>query len=255
MAALLTSYDAFEAEHPDLSPPLLLGRPEGEGWVRLADLGSAGSVALAEALRAMADVRGYPDPITIGASFALITTGGPATQIYRAAMGHPVPVLDPRTTWWRIKPSANVTAVAVEECSVSIEPERLDEALHLSLDSLYAEIHRQTRFPIRAQWSMLASTIGYGLVSLMADDHERAVELLDSLLANDTVLSGSRPRVTWWDDGGRRRAFTTRRVCCFNYRGRNGHYCSSQCPIVPAEDRLASAIEQMRPADGRKRRP
>lgn len=245
MPASFSPLDAAESARPEFVPPLLLGTPQGREWQRVGDLADRQSGALGETLAAMAAVRGYADNRAIGAGFALITSAAVAGLVYRSAMGLPVPVLSPGRTWWQMRPSANVVAVAVAGHLDFRPPDHLADVLHLLLDGLYGAIQERTGFPPRALWSLLASAIGYWLIELWPDDHARAVALGESIFASDAVLKAVKPRVTWLEVEGEAHAFTTRRVCCFNYLGRGGDYCSSQCPIVPPAERLALAVQQM----------
>lgn len=245
MPGSFSPLDAAETARPEFVPPPLLGTPLGREWRRVGDLADRQSGALDEALAAMAAVRGYADNRAIGAGFALITSTAVAGLVYRSAMGLPVPVLSPGRTWWQMRPSANVIAVAVAGRPDVRPPAHLADALHGLLDGLYGAINERTGFPPRALWSLLASAIGNWLIELWPHDHARAVALAESIFASDAVLKAVKPRATWLEVEGAARAFTTRRVCCFNYLGRNGDYCSSQCPIVPPAERLAHAVEQM----------
>lgn len=237
--------DEGEAGSPSYVPRLLIGEPGGEDWFRVADLADPDSGQLSGVLQAMAAERGYIDPRSVGAGFPLIASLAVGGLLWRAANERPIPALTPDRTWWRILPSANVTAIVVSQRPEYLPPAELGTVLHSLWDGILEGVRRDTGFPVRPQWSMLASAFGQWLTDWMDDDHPKAIAQAKAIFDRDAILGGGRPRVTWLDVRGASKAFITRKVCCFNYLGKSGGYCTSQCPIVPTDERLAYAKRRL----------
>lgn len=244
MEVELPHVDAGEEGAPAYVPRLLLGEPSGDGWFRVADLGDPDSDQLNVVLNAMATERGYIDPRSVGAGFPLIASLSVGGLVWRAVNDLPIPALTADRVWWHILPAANVTAIAVNERPEYLPPSQIGNVLHALWDGVTESIRRRTGFPVRAQWSLLASAVAPWLTDWMDNDHPQAIARAEAFYEHDSMLKIGRPRVTWLDVQGTPKAFTTRKVCCFNYLGANGGHCTSQCPIVPVDERLAYAKQQ-----------
>lgn len=230
--------DSGESGAPAYVPRLLLGEPSGDGWFRVGDLGDPDSAQLHTVLSSMATERGYTDPRSVGAGFPLIASLSVGGLIWRVAHDLPIPALTADRVWWQILPAANVTAIAVSERPEYLPPSQIGTVLHALWDGITESIRQRTGFPVRAQWSLLASAIAPWLTDWMDNDHPQAIARAEAIYELDSLLKIGRPRVTWLDVQGTPKAFTTRKVCCFNYLGAGGGHCTSQCPIVPVDERL-----------------
>ncbi|MPZ99550.1 MAG: hypothetical protein GEU80_09500 [Dehalococcoidia bacterium] len=228
-------------------PRIEVGAPDptdGRRWFRVADLADPAGGILDCVLAEMATNRGYSDGHSQGGGLSLLTAGAALEVVLRTFGGDPLPVLRPGSTWFQVSPYGNATAVRVESReTTSPSVAALRAILRGLLAPFYAAIHARTGFPVVAQWAQLESNIAYSMLGAPDIPQVQAVEFLDRLFADGDVLHRARPRISWVERRGAPLAFVTRRVCCFNFRGMNGEYCGSQCPIVPAPERARRAID------------
>jgi hypothetical protein len=236
--------DEIEAALPAYVPRVVLGEPVGADWFALPDLTDPRSGQLRAVLNAMAEVRGYPMRRTLGASFALLASPAAAGLVWRATRGLAIAELAPDRTQLRISPSGNVLGIATKDRPGYAGPEKFGFVLHALLDGLMDAIRVETGFPLRSLWSIVTSGLSQNLIDWLPENHRQAVSQIEAMLAADNVLAGSKPRITWLDECGVAKAFTTRQVCCYNYLGKSRAYCGSQCPIIPEEERTANARQR-----------
>jgi hypothetical protein len=234
--------DGHESIRPQWVPPIRVGWPEDNSWVRLADLADVNTGLLSSALATLGRELGYPSGRVQGAGFVVLTSDAIAGILHRAVARAPIPSLKPERTWWQLTPRATVKCVIAEERRFFAgESRELTRSMHEQLDGIFQAVRLETGFPVRSQWALLVSSVAGMLKAFHADDHESAVALMDCVCASDALFETVRPRLTSVDLGGRRMAAYTRRVCCLNYQGFSGEYCST-CPLIPFEQRVEKLV-------------
>jgi hypothetical protein len=238
------------------APPILVGAPsvgiadattpqtgDDERWYRLDRLSDLATGQLDRLIEDVTRTRGYLDGQARGGGLALLTSGIGSGAAFRAIDGVPVPVLHPARTWVAITEYGNAKAMRVEDVEFVEEITAVRMMLRNALDPFYDAIRQRTRFPVVAQWAQFESTIAYALFET-AEDHTDARRRLEAIFADGDVLERGLPQIRVLTHEGREVAYATRRVCCYNFRGRHGEYCGSQCPLVPVEERDRDALER-----------
>ncbi len=244
----LTPVDAWSPAEGLHAPPVLVGGPgpdDGDRWFRLSDLADLDSGLIDGLIDDVTESRGYRDGQARGGGLALLTAGIGMGAALRTFDGVSVPVLDPATTWVDISEYGNARTVRVEEAQF-IAPSILAvrSMLEGALGPLYDALRERTRFPVVAQWAQFTSHLAYMFVESPAVTTGDATAFLDEWCA-EGVWARARPRVTDLESDTGPISYVTRRVCCYNFRGRGGHYCSSQCPLVPSEEREQAARDRL----------
>lgn len=213
-----------------------------ERWFQVASLADLESGLLDGLLTDVEATRGYHDGQSQGGGLALLTAGVATGAVLRAFDGHPVPLLHPERTWVEISEWGNAEAVRVTEAAfVPPTLPALRGVLHGLLDGFYQALHQRTRFPVVALWAQLASGIAQTLLHT-GQPEAQSIAFMQALFNGDATLRRAQPHIGWVEHEGIARAYATRRVCCFNYRGTGGHYCGSLCPTVPLEERERTAL-------------
>jgi len=246
-----TSVPIDDWSPPDgLYAPLIeVGSPrpyDGDRWFRAADLADLATGALRNVLDEVEASRGYRDGKSQGGGFALLFSGMALGVVLRVVDGRAVPQLKPAETW--VELSARGSPMAVRVAGGELQPASiadLRDNLRMFFGPIFLALNELTRFPLVGQWAQLASAIASTLLGTPHISQARALAFLDDLFETDDLLRRAQPHIAWTPYHDEQRAYATRKVCCFNYRGFSGAYCTAQCPLVPVAEREAAAVHLM----------
>lgn len=253
VSSIPDAYAYLKTLHPNWD--LVLGVPDGNGWLRGSDLLFPDAVPFRDLIQVLGARRETEDRRAMVASFSLRFGWSAGVAIAPFLLCRAVPNMSLDNISLKFGEYGLLERVALHRAEGVIgadegQTEDLRRYLRQTLvgqaTPIVDALHAWSRFSVRAIWGMITSSWGSQFVQVMQhlDVSHAGWTEAEHFFDGDGEMQQMRPHFYDVSHQGRTRVFHRRSACCRYYLMPEGNYCAS-CPLIPQEESIRRNKEWM----------
>ncbi len=249
MPSIADIYDDLARQNPAWR--VVIGEPEGPGWIRGAQFRSAADGPFNALLTRIGERMRSADRRTIAASFALRFGWSAGFAIAPCVTHDAVPDLSLDNISIKFRDNTFFECLALHEPRSVINPPqklaRLRQVLYDQTLDVVRALHAWSGFSVRGAWGQVTGSWASQFISACDSlgDQRNAVPMLDEFFAGDDDVARMRPRCHLVTHEAVTHVYQRRASCCRYYLLPQGSLCAS-CPLVSHDERLRRNREFMK---------